>query len=233
MGRLDAVVAQNIEEALIVGEVVEVEVFTIGGGGAGGDELDANGSAAVFQLEIGRRIDERNLAVDNERDAVAELATAAGCAWIAFSESPWIQLTPPNVVAGSGEVHFVVAANVSSVPRAGALNIAGDAVTVTQDVATDCDYEIVPASENFYMLGGVGRINVTARNDCSWTVVSNASWISLAGPERGTGSSVVTYVVEENRTGRQRSGTITHEPQGREQHAGWLLEVGDAQHAGW
>ncbi len=137
------------------------------------------------------------------------VTTTSGCAWIAFSESPWIELTSPNVVAGSGEVHFAVAPNASGVARAGALNIAGKAVTVTQNAATACDYEVVPASENFYILGGVGRINVAARNDCSWTAVSNASWISLAGPERGAGSGVVSYVVEENRTGRQRSGTIT------------------------
>ena len=64
---------QNFEEALIVGEVVEVEVLAIGSAGAGSDEFDAHSPPAVFQLEVVGGIDERNLAIDNESDAVAEL----------------------------------------------------------------------------------------------------------------------------------------------------------------
>ena len=151
---------------------------------------------------------EREFASGPGADAFS-VTTPAGCAWIAFSQAPWIEMTTPNVVAGSSEVQFAVGPNGSGLPRAGSLNIAGRQVTVMQEAATDCAYEIAPASENFYMLGGVGRIDVAARDDCPWAAVSNTSWIALSGPDRGVGAGVVSYTIQENRTGRQRSGTIT------------------------
>jgi hypothetical protein len=151
---------------------------------------------------------QRELASTAGRDSFA-VTTPAGCVWIAFSQSPWITLASPNVVAGPGEVQFEVAANAGGAPRSGALNIAGTEVAVLQAAATDCEYEISPASENFYMQGGVGRINVDTRDDCVWTAVSNAGWISITGASEGTGPGVVSYTVQANRTGRQRSGTIS------------------------
>ncbi len=93
-------------------------------------------------------------------------------------------------------------------PRSGILNIAGTRVTVLQTAATDCEYRISPASENFYMIGGVGRINVDTRDDCAWIATTRETWISISGGDKGTGSGVVSYTVEANHTGRQRSGTI-------------------------
>jgi hypothetical protein len=151
--------------------------------------------------------EERRLGSAVVSDSFA-VTTAAGCAWIAFSQAPWIALTSPNVVAGAGEVQFTLEPNASGAPRAGTLNIAGKDVIVVQAAATACEYEISPASENFFMVGGVGRINVFTRDDCAWTAVSNVGWVSLSN-DKGTGEGVVSYTVESNRTGRQRSGTIT------------------------
>jgi hypothetical protein len=136
------------------------------------------------------------------------VTTPAECAWIAFSQAPWIRLTTPNVVAGAADVQFEVAANATGLPRSGTLNIAGAEVIVVQSAATDCEYDISPASENFFMVGGVGRINVQTRADCAWIAATNETWISISGGAEGTGSGVVSYTVETNRTGRQRSGTI-------------------------
>ena len=150
---------------------------------------------------------QRELASATGRDAFA-VTTPAGCVWIAFSQSPWITLTSPNVVAGPGEVQFEVAPNATGEPRAGTLNIGGTEVTVVQAPATDCEYEISPASENFFSQGGVGRINVDTRADCAWSAATAETWISVTGPENGTGPGVVSYTVEANRTGRSRTGTI-------------------------
>ncbi len=151
--------------------------------------------------------DERQLGSATSADSFA-VTTPAGCVWIAFSQSPWIALTSPNVVAGAGEVRFQVEPNATGVPRSGTLNVAGREVVVIQEAATACEYEITPTSDNFFMVGGVGRINVFTTDDCAWVAVSNADWIQLTN-DRGTGDSVVSYSVESNRTGRQRSGTIT------------------------
>jgi len=151
--------------------------------------------------------EEREFASGAGRDSFA-VTTPAGCVWIADSRSPWITLSSANVAAGPGEVRFEVAANATGIPRSGILNIAGAEVRVLQAAATDCEYEISPTSENFYMIGGVGRINVRTRDDCAWTAATNETWISISGADRGTGSGVVSYTVQTNGTGRQRSGTI-------------------------
>ncbi len=136
------------------------------------------------------------------------VTTPAGCVWIAFSQARWITLTSPNVVAGGDEVQFTLEPNATGAPRSGALNIAGKQVIVVQEAATGCEYEISPASENFHMEGGVGRINVSTSENCGWTARSNVDWIFLTS-DSGTGQGAVSYRVEANRTGRQRSGTIT------------------------
>lgn len=152
--------------------------------------------------------EEREIASGAAGD-VFSVTTPAGCVWIAFSETPWLTLRSPNVVAGPGDVQFAVAPNATGAPRAGVLNVAGDRVSVVQAPATDCEYEISPGSENFFMQGGVGRINIATRADCAWTARSNVDWISLSGMDKGTGEGVVSFTVQANRTGRQRSGTIS------------------------
>jgi len=136
------------------------------------------------------------------------VTTPAGCAWIAFSQSNWISLTSPNVVAGSGEVAFVVAANPTGAERVGTINVGGSTFTIRQAEAQVCEASISPTSENFYMVGGVGRIRVETTDDCAWTAVSTVDWISIQGGEKGIGEGVVSYTVQMNGTGRQRAGTI-------------------------
>ena len=136
------------------------------------------------------------------------VTTAAGCAWIAFSQSAWISLTSPNAVAGSAEVEFAVAANPTGAERVGTINVGGSTFTIRQAEAQVCDARISPTSENFYMIGGVGRIRVNTTDDCSWTAISTVDWISIQGGDKGVGDGVVSYTVEMNGTGRQRAGTI-------------------------
>ena len=85
---------------------------------------------------------------------------------------------------GSGTVNYSVMANTGPA-RSGTLTIAGNTFTVTQ--ALGCTYSISPSSTSVGSGGGGGTVSVTAGAGCTWTAVSNASWITVTGGSSGNG----------------------------------------------
>jgi C1A family cysteine protease len=83
--------------------------------------------------------------------------------------------------------------------------------TIAYHQESGCTYSISPTSQSFPAAGGSGTMNVTADNNCSWTAVSNASWITITSGSSGTGNGSVQYSVAPNikKKSRTRTGTIT------------------------
>lgn len=75
--------------------------------------------------------------------------------------------------------------------------------------AQSCTYAISPTSASFGTSGGSGTVSVSAPAGCSWTAVSNASWITITGGSGGSGSGTVTYSVAPNPSASSRTGTMT------------------------
>ena len=72
-----------------------------------------------------------------------------------------------------------------------------------------CSYAIAPTSESIGASGGAGSpIAVTTSANCTWTVSSNASWITITSAASGIGNGSVTFSVAAN-SGAARSGTLT------------------------
>ena len=82
--------------------------------------------------------------------------------------------------------------------------------TIAYSPAAACTYSISPTSQSFTDAGGSASITVTARTDCTWNAVDNASWITI-GPVTATqGPGTVNYSVATNPTpGTVRKGSIT------------------------
>ncbi len=72
-----------------------------------------------------------------------------------------------------------------------------------------CTYTISPASASFGASGGSGTVSVSAPLGCSWTAVSNVSWISIVSGASGSGNGTVTYSVASNNSASSRTGTLT------------------------
>lgn len=76
-----------------------------------------------------------------------------------------------------------------------------------------CTYSISDSpGEPFPATGGTGTIDVTTDTNCSWTAVSNASWITVTSGSSGTGNGSdndVVYIVARNKGKKERTGTIT------------------------
>jgi hypothetical protein len=138
------------------------------------------------------------------------VATAVGCAWTAVSNDAWLTVTSGASGSGSGTVNYTVAANASTSPRTGTITIAGQTFTVTQTgVAPTCSYSISPSSKSVNYGQVSGSVSVTATAGCTWTAVSNVTWITVTSGANGTGNGIVGYTVLANPNRATRSGTIT------------------------
>jgi hypothetical protein len=69
-----------------------------------------------------------------------------------------------------------------------------------------CSYALNANSQSFGSSGGSGSFGVTTSSGCSWTAVSNASWLTTNSS--GSGNGTVNYSVAAN-TGSARTGAIS------------------------
>jgi hypothetical protein len=132
------------------------------------------------------------------------VTTAAGCAWTAGTNVPWISI--PFAGSGSGTVNYSVEANTGSA-RSGMIFIEGLAITVNQQGAANCAYAINPSSQNFPASGGASSFNVTAPGGCAWSALSDVPWITTSST--GSGNGTVTFSVAANPNSSPRTGHLT------------------------
>lgn len=81
-------------------------------------------------------------------------------------------------------------------------------VPVTLTVEAYCTYSLVPSSYSAGAGPASGFFGIAVNPTCSWTAVSNDSWIILTSPASGIGGSPVTFQLQAN-TGPARTGSIT------------------------
>ncbi len=129
------------------------------------------------------------------------------CSWNASSNANWITINSGNNGSGNGQVGYTVQPNSGQGQRTGAITVAGQAHTITQQ-GVSCNYSIDPPSRQFDSNGGSGNVSVIAPSGCSWTATSNANWIAVTSGSSGNGNGAVTYFVATN-SGTARTGTIT------------------------
>ena len=137
------------------------------------------------------------------------LSVIAGtnCTWTAVSNDSWITVTSATG-SGIGSVTYSVAANTTGATRIGTMTVAGKTVTLTQS-ATGCPSTVTPTSVSVPQIGSTGSsLSVVSGTQCTWTAVSNVSWITVTSAT-GSGIGQVNYTVAANSTGVTRVGTMT------------------------
>lgn len=72
----------------------------------------------------------------------------------------------------------------------------------------DCAYTVAGGNQSFAAGGGTGSLNVTTNNQCGWTAVSQASFITITGGKSGSGDGAVNYNIAQN-YGAARTGTLS------------------------
>jgi hypothetical protein len=122
------------------------------------------------------------------------------CSWEAESLVPWITITTGTGV-GAGVVIFTVAPGPT---ETGIINVQGKQFTVNR--VANCSYALNPTNISIAGSGGGGSFNVTAPVGCTWTAITDASWITTTSS--GSGNGTVNFTVQNNE-GEARTGTIT------------------------
>ena len=138
------------------------------------------------------------------------VVTGTSCPWTASSTASWITVTGATG-SGIGWVNYTVAANSASSSRTGTIIVAGlnGSVTVTvNQAASSCVYTVTPTSFTVPSQGTTSALSVSSGTSCTWTAVSNASWITITSGGSGSGIGGVNFVVAAN-TGAARTGTLT------------------------
>ena len=135
----------------------------------------------------------------------------ASCAWSASAGAAWLTITGQNSGSGSGSVAYSVAAATTTDARSATLTVAGQTHTVTQQgrAPVTCTYDIVPATTDVGAEETAGTFTVTAPSGCTWTAVSDSSWLSVTSGSPGTGNGVVSFRVTANASTEGRRGVIT------------------------
>jgi len=142
--------------------------------------------------------------------STVSVTASNGCAWTAVSNDGFITITSGSSGSGHGTVHYTVAGNTNSTEQVGTMTIAGQTFTVTEAGAAGCSFTVSKTNITVMAKGGKGTISVKASaKDCSWTAVSNNSFITITAGANGTGSGKVSFVVPGNTNTTAIAGTIT------------------------
>jgi Putative binding domain, N-terminal len=71
-----------------------------------------------------------------------------------------------------------------------------------------CQVSASSSPSSFTATGGPGSLTVTTARDCTWSVSTQATWISILGDRGGQGEATVSYSVAPNGVPSARSATL-------------------------
>jgi len=143
----------------------------------------------------------------NGGSATIAIASAAGCAWTAKSESSWMRFSGSTQGSGDGKVTYNVDPNSDEKARNGKLVVAQQDIAVSQAPVT-CEYAINQTSAKFGANGGNGTIMVTAPDGCVSTASTAATWVVITAGCICIGNGEVDYTVSANPSTQARQATI-------------------------
>ena len=134
----------------------------------------------------------------------ASVSTGGTGTWEATTDAAWISFNRASGNAGVSCV-YVVSANFSADTRSAVIDIGGNLYTVTQ---TGYTAALSPSSVTADYTGGAGTVAITVDAGVSWSVASNAEWLS-ASPVSGMSAGMVSYSIAPNENTTTRTGSIT------------------------
>jgi hypothetical protein len=123
------------------------------------------------------------------------VTAADDCSWTATTDASFITIDAGASGIGSGTINYSVSANAGP-PRSGAIEVADQILTVTQD--SGCSFTIEPLTVEVKWKGGSYSLSIQEIGSCSWTANSDVSWITIATGDSGSASGTVSITVSRN-----------------------------------
>jgi len=81
-------------------------------------------------------------------------------------------------------------------------------ITAPAPVSDRCDLTVTSNPATFPPPGGQGSLAIATARDCTWSVASNAPWVSIGGDASGQGEATIAYTVAANPVPSPRSAAI-------------------------
>jgi hypothetical protein len=72
-----------------------------------------------------------------------------------------------------------------------------------------CQIAVTVSPVSFTATGGTGTVTITTSRECTWSVATDANWMSITGARTGQGEARVGYSVAENPVPSPRAGAIS------------------------
>ena len=129
------------------------------------------------------------------------------CAWSVVNTNPWVTILSGGSGAGDGVITYSLLANPALLERAGALSIAGEIFTITQQ-GQPCSYALTPTNVVHSSAGGTGTVSLATGASCAWNVATTNEWIQLTSPTNGTGAGGFDYSLLANWSLTARTGAV-------------------------
>jgi hypothetical protein len=150
------------------------------------------------------------------------MTTQASCPWTASSNASWLVITAGESGSGPGAIRFSFPDNYDA-PREALLMVRWPSPTAGQNVRVSqagCRYGVSKSAIGFTSAGGSGTFDVLQESDpytcggalqdqCVWTAVSGASWITITSSMPRAGDNPVFFTVAANDSTAPRASTIT------------------------
>ncbi len=137
------------------------------------------------------------------------VGTLTGCVVSAVSGTNWITITSTtSTSATNSTVGYSVSANPTHLARTGAVAIANQVLTISQDPA-NCTYTLGFSSTNYGSAGISDTVSVGTLTGCVVTAVSGTNWITINSiTSNSPNGSTVGFSVSANPTHLGRTGTV-------------------------
>lgn len=135
------------------------------------------------------------------------VGTSTACGWTAISNSSFITINSGATSSGNNTVSFTVAPTIGAA-RAGTIIVAGQTVTITQNIGSGCAYTLTPATRNFPANGGSGSFSIVTAPECEWIPVISDPFIKVLFASGTQGNGTVNFTVAANEQPLPRTGII-------------------------
>lgn len=196
-GTVNFSVAPNTSNSARTGAIrVGSRAFTVEQEGDTGCSYQLSAASASYSAE-------------GNQGSVDVTPAPATCTYEATTQYYWIQIVSGQSGEGPGTIGYTVAANPSSLPRTGTIEVNGQTLTITQEGAFVCDYTLSVQSLSFGGDGGTDSIGVTTNNEsCAWVATNQYDWITITSGQSGTGNGTVEIEVAFNTSSSARAGSV-------------------------
>src|SRR5678816_4215170 len=96
-----------------------------------------------------------------------------------------------------GRLRFTAAALAFALACLGA-GCSSTQTSLNAPTADKCQVGVSSAPSAFTATGGQGSLTITTARDCTWSITTEASWVSITGDRGGQGGASVPYAIAPN-----------------------------------